>query len=72
MLVDVSEEQSFALAEQAGRCRRLAEAMYHRDTSNDLVDSWPSGSIKPLPTSAPARRTSHSNSSFNRRPRRRR
>jgi PAS domain S-box-containing protein len=37
MLVDVTEEQSFALAEQACRCRRLAEAMYDRDTSTVLA-----------------------------------
>ena len=36
MLVDVTEEQSFALAEQAGRCRRLAESMYDRDTCTVL------------------------------------
>jgi PAS domain S-box-containing protein len=31
MLIDVSEEQSAALAEQAGRCRRLARATYDRE-----------------------------------------
>ena len=36
MLVDVTGEQSLALAEQAGRCRRLADAMYDRDTSSVL------------------------------------
>ncbi len=36
MLVDVTEEQSFILAEQAGRCRRLAQATYDRETSNVL------------------------------------
>jgi PAS domain S-box-containing protein len=30
MLIDVSEEQSAALAEQAGRCRRLSGATYDR------------------------------------------
>ena len=33
MLVDVTDEQSRALADQAGRCRRLADAMFDRDTS---------------------------------------
>lgn len=37
MLIDVSDEQSFALAEQASRCRRLAESMYDRDTSTVLA-----------------------------------
>jgi len=36
MLIDVTEEQSFALNEQAGRCRRLADAMYNRETSTVL------------------------------------
>ena len=36
MLVDVTEEQSLALSEQAGRCRRLAHAMYNRETSTVL------------------------------------
>lgn len=36
MLVDVTDEQSFALAEQAGRCRRLASSMYNRETSTVL------------------------------------
>jgi PAS domain S-box-containing protein len=36
MLVDVTEEQSEALHEQAERCRRLAEAMYDRTTSEVL------------------------------------
>ena len=30
MLIDVSEEQSEALADQANRCRRLAGATYDR------------------------------------------
>jgi hypothetical protein len=33
MLIDVTEEQSAALEEQAERCRRLAQAMYDRTTS---------------------------------------
>ena len=33
MLIDVTEEQSDALHEQAERCRRLADAMYDRQTS---------------------------------------
>jgi PAS domain S-box-containing protein len=37
MLIDVTEEQSEALNEQAGRCRRLASAMYNRDTSSVLA-----------------------------------
>ena len=37
MLIDVTEEQSFALAEQAVRCRRLADAMYNRETSDVLA-----------------------------------
>ena len=36
MLIDVSEEQSEALAEQAGRCRRLADATYDRETCKVL------------------------------------
>ena len=36
MLVDVTDEQSEALSEQAGRCRRLADATYDRDTCNVL------------------------------------
>ena len=36
ILVDVTEEQSFALAEQAGRCRRLADSMYDRETCTVL------------------------------------
>jgi PAS domain S-box-containing protein len=36
MLVDVTDEQSHALADQAGRCRRLAGAMYNRETSSVL------------------------------------
>lgn len=36
MLIDVTDEQSQALAEQAGRCRRLADAIYHRETSTVL------------------------------------
>jgi len=33
MLIDVTKEQSDALREQAERCRRLADAMYDRQTS---------------------------------------
>jgi PAS domain S-box-containing protein len=33
MLVDISEEQSEALKEQAARCRRLASALYSRESS---------------------------------------
>jgi PAS domain S-box-containing protein len=33
MLIDVTEEQSEALHEQAVRCRRLAEAIYDRNTT---------------------------------------
>lgn len=36
LLIDVTEEQSEALHEQAERCRRLAEAMYDRRTSQVL------------------------------------
>jgi PAS domain S-box-containing protein len=36
LLVDVTEEQSEALAEQAQRCRRLADAMFTRDTKTVL------------------------------------
>lgn len=38
MLIDVTEEQSEALHEQADRCRRLAEATYDRATSKVLGD----------------------------------
>ena len=37
MLIDVTREQSEALARQAERCRRLADAMYNRETSNVLT-----------------------------------
>ena len=33
MLIDVTEEQSEALHEQAERCRRLARALYSRDSA---------------------------------------
>ena len=36
VLIDVTDEQNEALAEQAGRCRRLADAMYDRHTSTVL------------------------------------
>lgn len=38
MLIDVTEEQSHALHEQAERCRRLAGATYDRATSKVLGD----------------------------------
>lgn len=38
MLIDVTEEQSEALHEQAKRCRRLAEATYDRTTTKVLGD----------------------------------
>ncbi|HZU50758.1 MAG TPA: PAS domain-containing protein [Sphingomicrobium sp.] len=38
MLIDVTEEQSEALHEQAERCRRLAEATYDRATCKILGD----------------------------------
>ena len=38
MLVDVTEEQSHSLHEQADRCRRLADATYDRATSKVLGD----------------------------------
>jgi hypothetical protein len=33
MLIDVTDEQSEALHEQAERCRRLAQAIYDRNTT---------------------------------------
>lgn len=36
MLIDVTEEQSEVLADQATRCRRLASAVYNRETSGVL------------------------------------
>ena len=36
MLIDVTDEQRALLAEQAGRCRRLADATYDRETANTL------------------------------------
>lgn len=38
LLIDVTDEQSDALHEQAERCRRLAEATYDRATSKVLGD----------------------------------
>jgi PAS domain S-box-containing protein len=38
MLIDVTDEQSEALHEQAVRCRRLADATYDRETSKVLGD----------------------------------
>jgi PAS domain S-box-containing protein len=37
MLIDVSDQQAKALADQARRCRRLADAMYDRETSGVLA-----------------------------------
>jgi PAS domain S-box-containing protein len=37
MLIDVTEEQGEALAEQASRCHRLADATYNRETSGVLA-----------------------------------
>jgi PAS domain S-box-containing protein len=37
MLIDVTEEQTEALASQAGRCRRLADATYDRETATVLA-----------------------------------
>lgn len=37
MLIDVTEEQSLVLHDQADRCRRLAGAVYSRETSNVLA-----------------------------------
>ena len=36
MLIDVSDQQAEVLADQASRCRRLANAMYDRDTTDVL------------------------------------
>lgn len=36
MLLDVSDQQAEALADQANRCRRLAESFYNRDTVSVL------------------------------------
>jgi hypothetical protein len=33
MLVDVSDEQADALQDQADRCRRLADALYSRESN---------------------------------------
>jgi PAS domain S-box-containing protein len=38
MLIDVTDEQSGSLHEQAERCRRLADATYDRETSKVLGD----------------------------------
>ena len=38
MLIDVTDEQSGALKEQAERCRRLADATYDRATSKVLAE----------------------------------
>ena len=38
MLIDVTDEQTEALSDQAGRCRRLAGAIYNRETSS-ILDS---------------------------------
>jgi hypothetical protein len=42
LLIDVTEEQSEALHEQAKRCRRLADATYDRATSR-VLDEMASG-----------------------------
>ena len=42
MLIDVTDEQSEALTAQAGRCRRLADAIYNRETSS-ILDSMADG-----------------------------
>ena len=47
MLIDVTEEQSEALHEQAERCRRLADALYSRESSERARAIWPSGSSRP-------------------------
>lgn len=36
MVIDVTAEQTAALAEQAARCRRLASALYNRDSTSVL------------------------------------
>jgi PAS domain-containing protein len=38
LLIDVTDEQTHSLQEQADRCRRLADATYDRDTSKVLGD----------------------------------
>lgn len=38
MLIDVTEEQAEALQEQAERCRRLASALYSRESATVLED----------------------------------
>ena len=38
LLIDVTNEQSSALHQQADHCRRLAQAMYNRDTTRILGD----------------------------------
>jgi PAS domain S-box-containing protein len=38
ILIDVTEEQSAALADQAARCRRIAAATYNRDTAHLLAN----------------------------------
>jgi PAS domain S-box-containing protein len=38
MLIDVSDQQAEVLADQASRCRRLADAMYNRETSDVLAN----------------------------------
>ncbi|HET9812257.1 MAG TPA: PAS domain-containing protein [Sphingomicrobium sp.] len=49
MLIDVSEEQTEALIEQADRCRRLAGALYTRESStvlNDMAERFESTAAK--------------------------
>ena len=43
MLIDVSDEQADVLAEQAERCRRLADATYDRETCS-VLGAWPTAS----------------------------
>ena len=42
MLVDVTEEQTVALSDEAARCRRMAEAMYDR-AMRDMLTAMASG-----------------------------
>ena len=49
MLIDVTDEQSEALHEQADRCRRLADAIYNREASAMSSSEWPKVSNAPPP-----------------------
>ena len=42
LLIDVSEEQASALADQAAHCRRLASATFDRSTT-ELLDAMAAG-----------------------------